>query len=141
MSKPLRILYAEDQPLYAQALGFELETGGHTVEIAGDGQQALERITADPADFDLVIIDDQMPRMDGTGLVTGLRALSFPGRIVVYSSRVGLEASARYRALWVDLIVPKGGQSGSMRSLVEQIFTRATSSAGTDDLHQPDSPR
>lgn len=125
MKQPLRILYAEDQPLYAQALGFELETGGHTVEIAGDGQQALERIKADPAGFDLVITDHQMPRLDGVGLVTGLRALCFPGRIAVYSSRVGPEESARYRALSVDLIATKSTESGLMRSLVEKIFERS----------------
>jgi len=60
-----RILLVEDQPLN-QELALELlERAGATVTLAGDGQAALDTLTAAAAPFDCVLMDCQMPRMDG----------------------------------------------------------------------------
>jgi two-component system sensor histidine kinase/response regulator len=59
----LHILLAEDNPVN-QALAVRLlEKRGHTVVVAGDGQEALDCLEAEP--FDLVLMDVQMPILGG----------------------------------------------------------------------------
>jgi CheY-like chemotaxis protein/HPt (histidine-containing phosphotransfer) domain-containing protein len=60
---PLRVLLAEDN-LVNQRLALRLlEKSGHTVRVAGNGRQALQALERDR--FDVVLMDVQMPELDG----------------------------------------------------------------------------
>ncbi len=59
----LRILLAEDSPFNQKVAVTLLEKAGHEVVVANDGRQALEWL--DRREFDLVLMDIQMPEMDG----------------------------------------------------------------------------
>jgi signal transduction histidine kinase/CheY-like chemotaxis protein/HPt (histidine-containing phosphotransfer) domain-containing protein len=66
----LRVLVAEDNPVNQRLAIRLLEREGHSVCVVGDGATAVERTLAEP--FDLVLMDVQMPGMDGleaTGLI------------------------------------------------------------------------
>ena len=60
---PLQILLVEDNVLNQMVATGLLKKEGHTIEIAADGQIALEML--EQADYDLVLMDLQMPRMGG----------------------------------------------------------------------------
>lgn len=79
MAKP-RILVAEDEALAAMAIEEELLAAGYEVDLAPDGQAALE--AARRRLPDLLLTDLRMPRLDGAGLIRALRALA-PGLPVV----------------------------------------------------------
>jgi signal transduction histidine kinase/DNA-binding response OmpR family regulator len=59
----LRILLAEDNPVNQLVAVRMLEKRGHTVTVAGDGAEALAAL--EHAEFDVVLMDVQMPDMDG----------------------------------------------------------------------------
>lgn len=61
---PLRILVAEDNPVNAALVQAFLERMGHKVVLTGNGLEALEAWERE--DFDVVLLDSQMPVMDGT---------------------------------------------------------------------------
>ncbi|CAK0774028.1 hypothetical protein WCLP8_5110001 [uncultured Gammaproteobacteria bacterium] len=61
----VRILLVEDNRVNQLLERRLLETEGARVEIAADGQQALERLKAVPNDFDVVLMDLHMPVMNG----------------------------------------------------------------------------
>jgi CheY-like chemotaxis protein len=61
--RKLRILLAEDNPVNQKLATKLLEKMGHTVIVAEDGSKALEVLKQDT--FDLVMMDVQMPVMDG----------------------------------------------------------------------------
>jgi PAS domain S-box-containing protein len=61
----VRLLLVEDNELNQVVAKGMLEGAGAEVEIAGDGQVAVELLRAQPARFDLVLLDIQMPVMDG----------------------------------------------------------------------------
>ncbi|HET6361756.1 MAG TPA: response regulator [Gemmatimonadota bacterium] len=60
---PLRILIAEDNPINQNVAVRLLEKLGHSADIAANGQEALTRLEKQP--YDVVLMDVQMPRMDG----------------------------------------------------------------------------
>jgi two-component system, chemotaxis family, chemotaxis protein CheY len=65
------ILAVDDSASMRQMVSFTLKNAGYNVVEAVDGQDALEK--AHSRDFDLVLTDQNMPRMDGIGLTRKLR--------------------------------------------------------------------
>ena len=63
MEKPARVLVVDDNPTSRMALSFSLQYQGHQVSEAENGQQALEMLQT--ASFDLVLLDVEMPVVDG----------------------------------------------------------------------------
>jgi PAS domain S-box-containing protein len=62
---PLRVLLVEDQPLNQQLAKKLVHDFGFTAEIAVNGKAAIDMLRNDPEPFDLVLMDLQMPEMDG----------------------------------------------------------------------------
>ncbi|PWC71691.1 response regulator [Azospirillum sp. TSH58] len=87
---PLHVLVAEDEALAAMALEDFLSRKGYRVTLAQDGQEGLERYSADPAD--LVITDLRMPRMDGRALIRELRVRAARLPILVMTGFLSMEA-------------------------------------------------
>ena len=69
-----RILIVEDEAHLADGLRFNLEAEGHTVDIDGDGQAALDRLLANRAAYDAVVLDVMLPGRNGFEVVKQLRA-------------------------------------------------------------------
>ncbi len=70
--RTLRILLAEDNPINQTVGRRLLEKQGHTVVTVGDGKEALTQL--ERQEFDVVLMDVQMPEMDGFATTRGLRA-------------------------------------------------------------------
>jgi len=65
------ILAVDDSASMRQMVSFTLKSAGYSVTEAVDGQDAWEK--SGSRDFDLVLTDQNMPRMDGIGLTKKLR--------------------------------------------------------------------
>ena len=68
------ILIVEDEAHLAEGLRFNLEAEGHVVDVDGDGQAALDRLLANRATYDAVILDVMLPGRNGFDVVKQLRA-------------------------------------------------------------------
>ena len=73
LDEPLRVLLAEDHPVNQKVVQYILEPLGCQLTVAGDGAQALAVLAHMP--FDLVLMDMQMPVLDGLAATRALRAL------------------------------------------------------------------
>lgn len=61
--RPFNILLAEDEPVNAELILLQLGKLGHKIQIASNGKEAVELYKTHP--FDLILMDLQMPEMDG----------------------------------------------------------------------------
>ena len=93
----MRILVAEDSPSFALLYKKELENRGHTVVIAKDGNDCIykymdsingnNQVKKDKI-FDLVILDHQMPRMQGTDVAKEILSINPNQRILFVTGHV-----------------------------------------------------
>lgn len=98
-----------------------LSLDGHAFDCALDGKLALERIKADPLAFDLVLTDHHMPNMNGLQLVEELRAMNYPGKIVVFSSDLRQSIHDAYVVFKVDRILPKPIFPSELRRVLAEL--------------------
>jgi two-component system, chemotaxis family, chemotaxis protein CheY len=105
--KALRVLYADDMRELRQLMEIVLGRDGHKVETVPDGSLAIDLVRKDLSAYDVVITDHHMPTISGLELVARLRALNFPGKIIVFSSELSTEVDDGYRRYKVDHILPK----------------------------------
>lgn len=69
---PAKILVVDDEPRNVKILQIQLQSRGYTVLTAGDGAEALEIISGEIPD--LILLDINMPKVDGFEVVTRVRA-------------------------------------------------------------------
>ncbi len=67
-----RILVVDDSPTIRKLIGYVLRKKDYTTEEAEDGMDAMEKLSS--SEIDLVIVDLNMPNMDGISFVRNLRS-------------------------------------------------------------------
>lgn len=72
MNAPARILVVDDEAHLAEGISENLEAEGYQTETAHDGLEGLEKLRQ--SEFDLIVLDVMMPRMNGLELCEALRA-------------------------------------------------------------------
>ncbi|HET9371088.1 MAG TPA: response regulator transcription factor [Vicinamibacterales bacterium] len=85
----MRILVVEDEPAAARVLAQGLREHAYAVDVAADGVAALER--AEATDYDLVLLDVLLPRIDGLALCRKLRGSGAAMPILMLTARGGLD--------------------------------------------------
>ena len=80
-----RILLADDDTTTLDLVGRTLEADGHEVIRCVDGQEALQRFSAAPESFNLLITDLDMPGINGVELASRAAAAAPQLRILVMS--------------------------------------------------------
>ena len=81
----MRILIVEDERKIAEFLKKGLKAEGYAVDVAGDGEQG--HFLAGTQDYDLMILDLRLPKMDGITLCRTLRAEKFAAPILMLTVR------------------------------------------------------
>jgi CheY-like chemotaxis protein len=81
MSTGRRVLVVDDELGIRLLLSETLEMEGFEVSVAEDGQESLDRMAA--GDFDLVITDIRMPRVDGIEMIRRMQASGRKEKVII----------------------------------------------------------
>ena len=73
-----RVLIAEDDFFIRDIYSKVFALAGYAVEVAVDGEDAINKIRAQQAPFDMILLDIMMPKVTGLDVLKQLRALSSP---------------------------------------------------------------
>lgn len=95
----MQVLVVEDKRSLAVHMGRALQSEGHSVTLAYDGEEALRLGKTD--DFDVMILDVMLPRMDGFSVIRKMREVRLQTQAIIVSARdsmsdivCGLDAGA-----------------------------------------------
>ena len=134
LDRPLRVLLAEDHPTNQRVV--QLILGAHAAEvtIAEDGAQAVAAFVEDR--FDVVLMDMQMPRMDGLTATREIRRLeaergSAPTPIVMLSANAMAEHRDQSREAGADIHVPKPITAATLLAGILAVTSQGCASAQT----------
>jgi two-component system sensor histidine kinase RpfC len=128
----LRILVAEDNATNQTIIRQLLETAGHTVMLANDGEEALDLYEAQHPD--LAILDFNMPERSGVEVATAIRTVEPTGAhlpIVILSASVTKETHERARQAGADEFVGKPFDAASLLHVVDRLARRVPRDART----------
>jgi len=133
--RPLHILLVEDKEFNQRAAVGLLKREGHRTEVAESGARALQML-ADHA-YDLILMDVEMPDMDGLEATAAIRARETPAQ--AHTPIIGLTAHAmpgdRERCLeaGMDGYVPKPMRLDELNAVISQVVGPSGGGGGQDD--------
>jgi len=127
-----RVLLAEDGIDNQRLLSTYLRQAGMTVDVAGNGKEAVAQALSN--DYALVLMDIQMPQMDGIEATLYLRANGYQGPIVALTANVMQSDVARYRQCGCDDVLAKPVD----RRRFYNVLQRFVESAHPPDLEEED---
>jgi PAS domain S-box-containing protein len=130
---PLRILLAEDEPIGQMAIRLQLERSGHVVTAVGNGREVLEVLPT--SRFDCVLMDIQMPVMDGVEATRRIRTRpEFAGwsniPIIALTAYVMEGDRERFLAAGMDGHVGKPVQAEELAQVLSEVALGRTAARG-----------
>jgi DNA-binding response OmpR family regulator len=102
-----RVLIVEDEAHLANGLQFNLQAEGHSAQIAGDGETALDLLLSKREVFDAMVLDVMLPGKDGFTVASELRAASNFVPILMLTARGRPEDVLQGFASGADDYLPK----------------------------------
>ena len=102
-----RLLVVDDEPVIARVVSEQLRRLGYLVTSVNDPEEALELVAEDPDDFDLLLTDLQMPRMDGVELAARVARLRPELPVVLSTGNRWSVPASTARAAGIREIVDK----------------------------------
>ncbi|HEV3340263.1 MAG TPA: response regulator, partial [Pirellulales bacterium] len=122
-----RLLIVEDNPFNRKLIRLTFERGGAVVEVAENGQEGVEKAAA--AAFDVVLMDMQMPVMDGFTATTRFRERGYAGPIVALTAHALPEEREKCLNTGCDAFVSKPIDLDHLKAVVAE-FAASTAGSG-----------
>jgi DNA-binding response OmpR family regulator len=120
-----RVLIVEDEAHLAQGLRFNLQAEGHAVEVAGDGETALERLVEKKEPFDVVVLDVMLPGKSGFDVAALLREKKNYVPILMLTARGRPEDVLEGFASGADDYLPKPFELAILMARLESLLRRS----------------
>ncbi len=124
----LRVLVAEDTPTNQKLISHVLQKRGHHVDIAATGEEAVAAVVQRP--YDVILMDVQMPKMDGLQATAAIRALPGRERVPIIALTAHAMSGDRQRCLdaGMDHYLPKPLDIRKLVEVVEEFARQSVDS-------------
>ena len=136
-ARALRLLAAEDNPTNQVVLSTVMQVFGFELTLVGDGAQALEAWRVQ--DFDAILMDVQMPVMDGIQATRAIRQeearVDRPRTpIIALSANAFHHQISEYLAAGMDTHVPKPIELSALQAALEYVLAQSDANMDQDQL-------
>ena len=135
--KSLTILLVEDVRINQDLVRYILEAAGHTVDVVGNGAEAV--MAVQDTTYDVVLMDIQMPYLDGLEATRTIRKLQHASRdvpIVAMTANVLPEQIALARAVGMVDIIHKPFSAAQIHAILARVAGSAIVPAPTVAAHE-----
>jgi CheY-like chemotaxis protein len=126
---PVRVLIADDNVVNQKLITHLLQERGHAVAVVSNGRQAVEEVTR--GEYDLVLMDLQMPEMDGLEATAVIRARERLThlRVPIVALTAHAMAGDRQRCLdaQMDDYLAKPVKAGELFEVLDRVLVAAAS--------------
>ncbi len=130
----MKILLAEDDFNISTIAQIALEAiGGHDVTLARDGEEALSY--AQSQDFDLILLDEMMPKLNGLNVCKKLIELQYPAPIIFLSAKSQANDVELFESLGSGFI-PKPFDPSTLNSEIDRILQRNNKTEKSENNEQ-----
>src|SRR3954469_14526698 len=135
---PMRILVVDDERAVRESLRRALTLDGYEVELASDGEEALERFSAPTPEPDAVVLDVLMPRVNGLEVCRRLRAAGNRIPVLMLTARDQVEDRVEGLDAGADDYVVKPFALEELLARMRAILRRSGAATGEETLRFAD---
>jgi len=128
----VRILVIEDEAQLARHISRALVRHGHVASTSQDGAEGLRVALADKPD--LLVLDLNLPNLDGLAVLAGLRQTSSPPRVLILTARSEVEDRIKGLKAGADDYLAKPFSLDELVARVEALGRRAGAPSAADRL-------
>ena len=121
-AKPARILIGEDEPLVRDVLVMAIEQAGYDVIEAVDGQQVVDVFRSNFESIDCVLLDFNMPKLEGEEVFAELRKIQPGVRVVLCSGFTEHEILNRFEGAGIAGFVQKPARLDVLLSKIDEVI-------------------
>jgi two-component system response regulator MprA len=131
-----RVLVVDDEPAVRRALERALSLDNYTVELAADGQEALDALAATPADA--VVLDVMMPRVDGLEVARRMRRAGDRTPILMLTARDAVDDRVTGLDVGADDYLVKPFALRELQARLRALLRRTGEGSGDEVLRFAD---
>jgi CheY-like chemotaxis protein len=117
--RTLRILLAEDDDRLRELITLQMESMGHVVESASDGNEALDILNKSP--FDLILTDLSMPRLNGIALAEAAREIVAEIPVIMLTGYGAMLLPDGERPPGVDILLSKPVTRDNLAAAIARV--------------------
>jgi two-component system response regulator MprA len=131
-----RVLVVDDEPAVRRALERALKLDSYDVDLAADGEEALDAMATNPADA--VILDVGMPRLDGLEVCRRMRAAGDKTPILMLTARDAIDDRVRGLDVGADDYLVKPFALRELQARLRALLRRTSEGADGEVLRYSD---
>lgn len=128
MDPKIRVLIVDDEPNVRLVLGTALSSVGYEVVDAEDGAKAIQCLGSSGPSFDLVLLDLQMPKVDGMEMLSRLREVGNTVPVVILTAHGSIPEAVTAMKLGAIDFLTKPITPEALRRVVAEVIARHAAS-------------
>lgn len=118
----MRVLYVEDTTFLAEAVKYNLEKQGISVDLASDGEDGLEKALDNI--YDCVILDIMLPKLSGTDILKRMREKKVETPVIMLSALSEVETKIRHLDHGADDYLAKPFKTAELVARIKALVRR-----------------
>jgi DNA-binding response OmpR family regulator len=119
MDIPRKILAVDNEPSVTLSLQFVFTKPRYDLTCVNDGHAALAKLDSDTGPYDVIIVDQKMPKLTGVELVEAIRQRRITSRVIVVSAHLSTEVRQAYEEMGVKVMFGKPFDVQEIRAAID----------------------